>query len=542
MKKNFFALLFIFSFSGTVFPYISKYIDVSTNSLEYRLLIHPEEFSLKTAALIASGVSQQNWGPYLAQISNFEAEIMKSAPWENKTKQSFFIFQQMHKKMLTQYIDSATTLDVLLKSGKFNCLSSTTFYNSLLEDFGIPCEAAALPTHVFTLLNLDGREMDVENTSPYGFDIGTNQKAQESFKKLTGFEYARISNTAEIIGKRALIAYNYANNSYFANKANQPYSSFQNALKAAAIYPQGRFVYTNVIAAYSSYVSELANQQGKFSLALDILEEAYNYLPEKEFTVSNYNYVLRKYLFSLIAASRLEEANTAYEKSKMITGVQKDLEALVQTEWIGRTAKKDKNFEKGYFLSQSALKENPSDTDIQNVVLDSFYFLSEEAIKGWKSYPVLEETILKWHGLMKDSRMDDALANYYSSVALKFHQAGNPDKGIEVMRKGLLKLSFSSNLKTNLFYISANTANAYLKKGELLNGKKYIKIAMEADPKNEKLLYNLKMIYQNSAGMEIEKENYSEALKIVNEGLGYFPEDKKLIYYRDYINKKQNQR
>ncbi len=538
LRKLFFigVLLLFYSY---IFSYVSKFLVIDTNSLEYQMILNPDSFSLKKGALIAAGVKEEFLENYLVQISNFEAEMAaESPPAKSNIEQARYIFTQMHKKILKNYHEPDTTLDVLLREGSFNCLSSTLLYNSLLEDQGIAYKAVVLPTHAYTMLLIEGREIDVENTSPFGFDIGTNEEAQENFKKLTGFSYSRDPEIMELVDKKGLLAYTYANIAYFASKTGQVYSAFQNALKSWAIYPDGKYVYTNVAAAYSLYVLYLADSKKDFTQSLSILEEAISHLPQKSLFLTNYFYVLDKYLNSLVDSSLYDKAFEELDRSREIAGTNDSIENNLYTRVLYRMINKEGDFRKAYEFGKKALAEKPQYQNITSLMINGLNLLSKKLINDWQTYPEGEDFILEWYQLMKNDYFDELLENYYNQLGLKFYDYGNPDKGIEIIWKGLSFFPQSRLLKNNMIYITGNTANAFFKKEEYEEGIKYTKIGLQADPKSETLLSNLLTVYRLLCSKEIEKKNYRKAQDVVREALKSFPKDNKLNYYKDYIKKK----
>ncbi len=538
MSKIISAVIFFILFINSGFSYFSKFLDISTNSLEYQILLHPEKYPLKVSSLLASGVKEENLELYLSQISNFEDGIKTAILSNSKSPAAKEIFDEMHGKILKGYVESATTLDVLLKTGKFNCLSSTVFYSSILEDFGFQYKAVTLPTHIFTMLTFDGKEVDVENTSRYGYDIGTNKEAQENFKKLTGFTYSRDNTISEIIDKKGILAYTYGNIAYFAAKMNQPYSAFQNALKSLAIYQEGKYVYTNALAAYSQYVIYLTDVKRDYIKAMDISEEAILNLPRKEMFITNYLYTLDKYINQLVESSRYSDAFAAYENAKKIAGRDAGIEDNLYTRILYRMLNKDQDFPKALEFGKKALNDQPDSQNIRNLMINGLNLLSKKLTKQWESYPKDEEFFLQWYKIFKDDNLDIILENYYSDLGVKYYEAGNPDRGIEIIKKGLTFLPQSSTLKNNLIFIAGNTANSYFKKDDLEMGIRYSKAALEEDPGNPTILNNIRVSYRTMAGNEIEKENYKKAMSIVEEGLKFLPDDSKLLYYKDYINRK----
>ena len=154
IKRCILIFLFYFLLFNLTFGYISRFLELSTNSFEYKILLAPDSFPLKISSLVASGVNENFLSNYLNTIESYKNEISKLIPGKNETQKAKIIFDFMHSNILKIYGEFHNSLDVLLKTGKFNCLSSTILYSIFLEEFGFNFKAIALPTHVFTLLML----------------------------------------------------------------------------------------------------------------------------------------------------------------------------------------------------------------------------------------------------------------------------------------------------------------------------------------------------------------------------------------------------
>lgn len=547
MKRFFLAIALVFLCGAVSFSFVSKFLKTDPNSLEYRLLTRPDSVPLRVGSLLASGVPEEFLSGYLVQISNFINEVRPATAGKNPEEKAYILFSEMHKKILKKYEESSTTLDVLLKTGKYNCLSSTVFYSILLEEFGIPFKVAVLPTHTFTVIRPDEqpgaqssapREIDVENTTPFGFHIGTNRQAQENFRKLTGFVYSADSGVRELADRAGLIAYTYGNVAYFATKMNQTESAFQNVLKSVAVFSGGRYVYTNVVAGYSQYIYHLTDRDNNYELALAISEEALLNLPRREMFLSNYYYTLDKYLDALVNDAKFQEAFGVYSKGRQVAGPNRVIEDNLYGRILYRLVVKDQDLDKAYPYARQAVTDLPGSQNVRNMLVNGLNILQRRLAKSWDSYPQGEEFFLKWYALMKDSNFDILLENYYVEVSGRFYEAADYDRAIAVNRRGLDILPGSAVLRKNLVILSGNAAGVFFKKNDNDNGLKYSKIALQYDPKNDTVLNNIRVVYRMRAYAVIEKGDFRTGLAIAEEGLGYVPDDAKLKYYQDYCRRK----
>jgi hypothetical protein len=54
--------------------------------------------------------------------------------------------------------------------GHFNCYKSALIYNAMLDEMGIKTGYVSVPGHIFTIVYIDGKKVEVETTNRYGFD------------------------------------------------------------------------------------------------------------------------------------------------------------------------------------------------------------------------------------------------------------------------------------------------------------------------------------------------------------------------------------
>lgn len=540
LKRMVLAGLMLAGFSQTVSGYFSRFLDVPKDSQEYQLLMSPESFTLRQGGLIASGVTEPNLPAYYRVLDNALQEMSSLSQIKDNAKRSSGIFDYMHSKLLKQYQRSATTLDVALKQGQYNCLSSTLLYNILMEENQIPARTMVLPSHTYTLLSLGTNTIAVENTTPLGFDVANNQAAQDNLKKLTGYSYQDAIREGEIVDKRGLLAYTYANRAYFADQARQDYLAFQNALKAYALYPQGKNIYTNVKSGFISYSYYLINTRQDYTQAMAILEEALEHFPVKKDFIQNYSVALDRYLNFLIEKGEYNKAFEVFSRAQTLTGetlpvIQENL----FTRLIYRLINQSRDFSTAYEYSRLAYQKMPFSATVRGLLVDGLNQYYKHLAAQWEKYPLGEDLFLQWYALLKnDKDFKTILESYYSKLALQNYDKGRLEKGIELIEAGLKHLPASDVLRNNGAYITGNTAVKYLNQRDFQNGIIYVKKALRYLPNDNGMKENLKISYREWVYTFIEAEEYKKALSICEEGLKDLPLDEKLMYYQRYIQKK----
>jgi hypothetical protein len=95
----------------------------------------------------------------------------------------------LHRNVLSSYSLMQTRVDTAIDTGVYNCVSSAVLYMIFARSVGLSVSGARTTDHAFDVVLVDGQQVDVETTNPYGFNPGTKKEFSDSFGKLTGFSY-----------------------------------------------------------------------------------------------------------------------------------------------------------------------------------------------------------------------------------------------------------------------------------------------------------------------------------------------------------------
>ncbi len=89
----------------------------------------------------------------------------------NHTMHNGFFLKESKGGAPNGYVIEQSRLLGIFETGEFNCISASLLYAVLARHFDLEVQGVLLPSHAFIQLNLDdGREIDVETTSPGGYD------------------------------------------------------------------------------------------------------------------------------------------------------------------------------------------------------------------------------------------------------------------------------------------------------------------------------------------------------------------------------------
>ncbi len=168
--------------------------------------------SLIHASLIASGTATDEMAHY-SKILRDMIGALKSTITGNDLSAGETLLYWMHSNYLSRYIETQTRLDVLLETGRYNCVSSSVLYIILARAIDLEIHGVVTTDHAFCRLPQIGNGIDVETTNPYGYDPGSRLEARDLFEGQTGFVYVPPGNynLRRDVGEKEFISLIYLN-------------------------------------------------------------------------------------------------------------------------------------------------------------------------------------------------------------------------------------------------------------------------------------------------------------------------------------------
>ena len=152
-------------------------------------------FSWTDLAEISLWASGADTGQYLDQIRAIAETIRRSADFPTTARErAEFILNYMHRNLLRSYSLTQSGIDILLNTGRYNCVSSAVLYLILCKSVGLEVSGVMTRNHAFTIVHIGGENIDVETTNRFGFDPGNRREFHDEFGRLTGFTYVPARN------------------------------------------------------------------------------------------------------------------------------------------------------------------------------------------------------------------------------------------------------------------------------------------------------------------------------------------------------------
>ena len=165
----------------------------------------------------------------------------------------------LHKNLLTNYSLLQARVDTAVDTGVYNCVSSAVLYLIFARSVGLSVSGARTPDHAFCVVLVNGQQIDVETTNPYGFNPGSKKEFSDSFGKLTGFSYVPPGNYHDRhgIGEKELLSLILFDRVGEYGQARYYRDALQPAVSAYALMGNAEMLQVMKVA-FSDYVESLA--------------------------------------------------------------------------------------------------------------------------------------------------------------------------------------------------------------------------------------------------------------------------------------------
>lgn len=137
----------------------------------------------------AGGPMKGDAEPFVRAIASAVSELSAATAGMDDRTKGEAVISYMHRRFLSGYSERQTRLDFLLSTGKFNCVSSAVLYYILARSVGLEVSGVVTSDHAFCSVRVGVENVDVETTSPYGFDPGGKKEFHDSFGRVTGYAY-----------------------------------------------------------------------------------------------------------------------------------------------------------------------------------------------------------------------------------------------------------------------------------------------------------------------------------------------------------------
>lgn len=297
--------------------YSSKYFVVNISQFEtkifkqlrigtYRGKLYKAVFSL-----VKNGDSYQT--KFLNIINKIKtSSIFKNA--KNNYQKGDTILQLLHKYLFKMYEGNDASLSSVFNRGIFNCVSSSVIFNMVSDYFGISTSGAVIPSHVFSIVHINGKAIDVEPTVKYGFDTGKRRHIHDEFKRLTGFIYVPPSSpNRRQINRFQLVSYIFSQVGNVEGMNNRHEESLKFFVRSLMIYPKNESGLIGVKIAYYK-IAQKHSSEGDYLKGIKVLQELLSLFSEDITIVKGINVFFNN---SIIELANKKQFQTVFKLFNM---------------------------------------------------------------------------------------------------------------------------------------------------------------------------------------------------------------------------------
>ena len=494
-----------------------------------------DEHSFAEAALIASGVSDTSArNRYLKKIDEYEAAVRKAttnlaSPFEKGRA----ILKWIHQHpMSAGYLFPQTDLSTIVDTGKFNCVSSATLYNILSRRLGIDARAIEVPDHAFSIVYHGANHVDVETTTPYGFDPQSNERARKQFEERTGFSYVdeKKKDLRREIDELGLVGVIYYNHGVTHSKKEQYLEALVDYFRALSLDPEFDSSVKNSLAALANW-GILLSEDGNFEKAVQVIDVGLALAPQDATLLNN-----RKATWTQWISATVKDGNTAEALALVRHAHQAvpDGKFLAMQSWVfigpGEEKVKAKQWPAALALAETSLKQSLEESALKELrdwrrsVISRWWDAEQSAGRFTQAALVLERGL-------KIEPNDKRFAHNLGFLVQEWLKKTQADEGTEQAQTIM-----SACLKRfpNIAQVQQASVNhLYLRMKALREGAKHAdaiataELAIKLLPNNKDVAQWPQASYAFWASSLIDQEKWLEARKVYVQARGRFPKDKR---------------
>jgi hypothetical protein len=305
--------------------------------------------SLAEAALVADGVSDgDDRKNYLVQIGVLEKRVRAAvAPGKTPSEKADLLLSWLHAEAMKQgYRKQQSSLAVVLKTGTYNCVSATALYVVLARRLGLDVRTVQVPGHLFAVLHVKDRQVDIETTNGCGFN--------PSGKRPTG--------KRREVGELGLLGAVYGNRIAHLDRAKHHHEALRAGLCALRIDPDCSLVRKNTTAVFVNWSADLGKER-QFEQAVRVAAEGLRLFPKESKLRDNHQAALAALVKEQVAAGEYETALVALKRNEGQPAdprFVKKLRVGVYSHWV-RALMEEKDWQEAIRVLKLACEQFPQD-------------------------------------------------------------------------------------------------------------------------------------------------------------------------------------
>lgn len=349
-----------------------------------------DDFTLMQAAFIVSGVPDREALARQMQLFDYMEKKLADVldPDKGDYGRAKDVFTVLHKVLFKRYELYAVDMPGVFGRGDYNCVSATIVFNALLSRLGVDSSAVLVPSHAYSLVHTEKGDIEVETTSPDGFDpvrtMEEYRKLLERYNLAGGASDAQggqrqwkkalvkeIEGEEQVIDNVTLIAIIYSNLAAARMKDNDSRSALALFLRASALARDNAYFRKNRDALLNNLVVDLI-EKGDYPLAVAVAHRSKELPGLSEVfhkrIVNWLVYAYSKYSIDLQEGARFSEAVTVLKNGLADIPGDKTLTHNLMAAYVkwGISLMNAEDHRNACNVMLSALKLFPAESIVQN--------------------------------------------------------------------------------------------------------------------------------------------------------------------------------
>ncbi|MDN5215724.1 hypothetical protein QQ020_26840 [Fulvivirgaceae bacterium BMA12] len=248
------SLIVVGQFSSKM-DYLENRVDIQPASTVSKAITDHGNSHLN---LFLDGKGETDQSNVIASIDGFNAFIKKLDAKRNRIKSDHrffnYLFYRTHRKYLKHY-EAHTSVEDILHSGKYDCVSGTAFFTLILDRLGIDYEIKEFDFHVLVIAYTNNERFLIESTDPTGGLVYDERSINDRIKQyITSEEETR--NILRIGAKENLYQHSFSinnsitltelaglqhfNNAIYYYNQRKPFETVLSLKKSLALYDSKR--------------------------------------------------------------------------------------------------------------------------------------------------------------------------------------------------------------------------------------------------------------------------------------------------------------
>lgn len=462
-----------------------------------------DKYNLLEASLIASKIEDRNFiNGMIKKIDVLISLIVSNPNYKKMSKEdiSKLVLTELHNNIFRVYVANESTTLETLRSGRFNCVSSSLIYNFVVGELGIKSYGVIAPSHAFSAVSINEELIEVQTTSINGFAPDSN--LIKEFEKLTGFKYVSLREKDKenmyIVENTQLLATLYSNMAVdLAKKQKKFNEALSYNIKSIMLFPEFKEAHSNIISILLSWLQHLTDKDKNYDSSINFNKKCLKVFPDTKELKQSYIYTYSKYAEYLSIKKQYPIAIKILEEGKQyLSDYNNSFDELIIVTYNNYILYLDKNakYEKAFEVLEEAMLKYPNEKNINELKINLYYnFAILLSSKGdFKCIELLNQALIEFPD---NNQLIQAKVNAYKNL-------------------------WSYNMKLNDFDTSFSILNEALKNSNL------------GDSEYSKLL---KDTYLTKISKLIKDKDFESSFALLKEIYSKFKNDKDVINTTRYL-------